>query len=96
MVNKAVPDQARNVALDVNQSGVDVVDMNAMTHGLCERIGRDEAHKFYAISTGIEFSRDGEPSKDVTHPIPAGAQAYSQLFIDEIRRRRLPVCGLFR
>lgn len=27
MVNKAVPDQARNVALDVNQSGIDVVDI---------------------------------------------------------------------
>ena len=76
--------------------GVDVVDMNAMTNELCERIGRDEAYRFYAISTGIEFSRDGEPSKDVTHPIPAGAQAYSELFLGDVRKRKLPVCGLFR
>ena len=76
--------------------GVDVVDMNAMTHALCERIGRDEAYKFYAIATGIEYSRDGEPSKDVTHPIPAGAQAYSRLFLDDVRRRNLPVSKLFK
>jgi hypothetical protein len=67
-----------------------------MTHELCERVGRDVAHGFYAISTGIEYSRDGEPSKDVTHPIPAGAQAYSKLFLDDVRRRNLPVAALFR
>jgi DNA sulfur modification protein DndE len=76
--------------------GVDVVDMNAMTNELCERIGRDEAYKFYAISTGIEFSRDGEPSKDVTHPVPAGAQAYSELFLGDVRKRRLPIADLFQ
>jgi DNA sulfur modification protein DndE len=76
--------------------GVDVVDMNEMTRGLCERIGRDGAYRFYAISTGIEFSRDGEPSKDVTHPVPAGAQAYSELFLGDVRKRGLPVCSLFR
>ena len=27
MVNKAVPDKTRDIALDVNQSGVDVVDI---------------------------------------------------------------------
>jgi hypothetical protein len=74
---------------------VDVVDMNKMTHELCERIGRDEAHKFYAISTGIEYSRDGEPSKDVSHPVPAGASAYSKLFLEDVKRRELPVAKLF-
>ena len=75
---------------------VDVVDMNAMTRELCERIGRDESHKFYAISTGIEYSRDGEPSKDVTHTVSAGAEAYSKLFLENVKKRGLPVARLFR
>lgn len=67
-----------------------------MTRELCERIGRDAAHAFYAISTGIEYSRDGEPSRDVTHTVPAGAEAYSKLFLEDVKKRALPVARLFR
>jgi hypothetical protein len=66
-----------------------------MTQELCERVGRENAYKFYAISTGIEFSRDGEPSRDITHPVPAGAEAYAKLFLDDVKKRGLPVAKFF-
>ena len=76
--------------------GVDVVDMNALTHRLLESVGRDEAMKFFVISTGMVRGKDGEPAKDVSHPIQAGAEAFAKLFLDDVKRRKLPVANLFR
>ena len=73
----------------------DYVDMNGLTRELMERVGRDEAMKFFVISTGLVKGKDGEPSKDVTHPVQAGAEAFARLFIDDVRRRGLPVAEMF-
>ena len=73
----------------------DYVDMNGLTRELMERVGRDEAMKFFVISTGLVRGKDGEPSKDVTHPVQAGAEAFARLFIDDVRRRGLPVAEMF-
>ena len=75
--------------------GCDYVDMNGLTRELMERVGRDEAMKFFVISTGLVIGKDGEPSKDVTHPIQAGAEAFARLFLDDVRRRGLPVAEMF-
>ena len=73
----------------------DYVDMNSLTRELMERVGRDEAMKFFVISTGLVVGKDGEPSKDITHPVQAGAEAFAKLFIDDVLRRRLSVAEMF-
>jgi lysophospholipase L1-like esterase len=72
------------------------VDMNRLTRDLLEKVGKDEAMKFFVISTGLVKDKDGEPAKDVTHPVAAGAEAFAKLFIDEVKARRLEVAALFR
>ena len=74
----------------------DYVDMNTLTKRLMERVGRAETEKFFVISTGIIRSKDGEPAKDVSHPIKAGAEAFAQLFVDDVKARGLSVASLFR
>ena len=72
------------------------VDMNRLTHDLLEKVGKDESMKFFVISTGYVKGKDGEPSKDVTHPIAAGAEAFAKLFIEDVKARKLEVATLFQ
>ena len=74
----------------------DFVDMNTLTRRLMESVGRKEAEKFFVISTGLVLGKDGEPAKDVTHPIQSGAAAFAKLFLDEVKSRGLSVAGLFK
>ena len=71
------------------------VDMHRLTHDLLEKVGKDEAMKFFVISTGLVKSKDGEPAKDVSHPIAAGAEAFAKLFIEDVKARNLEVATLF-
>ena len=63
---------------------------------LMERVGKDEAMKFFVISTGYRKSMDGETSKDTTHPCRAGAEAFARLFLEDVKSRNLAVAELFR
>lgn len=83
---------ARAVA---KEQDVEFVDMHELTRQLLEKVGKAESDKFFVISTGWRRSQDGEPEKDVTHPVQAGAEAFSKLFLDDIRRRNLSVAQLF-
>ena len=74
----------------------DYVDMNSMTKELMERVGKAETEKFFVVSTGIIRGKDGEPARDVTHPIRTGAEAFAKLFVDDVRRRGLSVAALLR
>ena len=67
--------------------GTDFVDMNALTHDLLVELGKDESAKLFAASAG--------KSGDYTHPIPAGADAFAQLFIKNVKDRGLEVAALF-
>ena len=73
----------------------DYVDMNGLTRELMERVGREEAMKFFVVSTGLVAGKDGEPSKDVTHPVKAGAEAFARMFLDDVLCRGLPVAEMF-
>ena len=42
------------------------------------------------------LGKDGEPAKDVTHPIQTGAAAFARLFLDDVRARGLSVAKLFK
>ncbi len=75
---------------------VAVVNMNHLTRELLTKKGKEESMKFFVISTGLIKGKDGEPAKDVTHPIKAGADAFAKLFIDDVKARKLPVAQLFR
>ena len=75
--------------------GCDFVDMQTLVRQMSESLGRDEALKNYVISTGLVLGKDGEPSKDTTHPIKSGAEAQARLFLDEVRRQGLSVAKLF-
>lgn len=74
----------------------DYVDMNGLTHDLMERIGKDESMKFFVISTGLVKGKDGEPSRDTTHPVEAGAKAFARLFIEDVTNRKLSVAKMFK
>lgn len=73
----------------------DFVDMHTLTKNLMEKVGKAEAEKFFVISTGLMFSKNGEPSRDITHPVKAGALAFSELFLKDVRTRGLSVASLF-
>jgi len=75
--------------------GCDFVDMNRLTHDELERVGQERANRYFFISTGIRKGKDGEPSKDVTHPVKLGAERFAQLFLEDVRKRNLAVAGLF-
>jgi lysophospholipase L1-like esterase len=68
----------------------DYVDMNGLTRELMERVGKEEAMKFFVISTGYRNR------KDVTHPCKAGAEAFARLFLENVKSRNLSVAELFR
>ena len=89
----AYRDAMREMSVELD---CDFVDMNTLTRQLMERVGKSETEKFFVISTGLIKSRDGEPSKDVTHPIKAGAVAFAKLFVADVKRQGLPVASLFR
>lgn len=74
----------------------DFVDMNGLTRDLMEGLGRERAHRFFVISTGLVRGKDGEPAKDTTHPIQTGAAAFAKLFLDDVRARGLSVARLFK
>lgn len=93
---EALADYAQAAREVAAETGSDLVDMYRLTHDLLERLGKDEAHKLFVISTGYRKSKDGEPVKDVTHPAQAGAVAFSKLFLEDVKSRKLGVTRCFR
>ena len=51
--------------------------------------------KYYVISTGWRKSMDDEPSKDTTHTIDAGAEAWAKVFVEDVKKRNLEISELF-
>ena len=71
------------------------VDMNRLTHDLLAKLGKEEAHKFYVISTGWIDPKTGKPSTDTNHTIKTGAEAYAKLFYEDVKKRNLDIAELF-
>ena len=72
--------------------GAEFVDMNALTSALLQSVGKEKSDSFFAASSRIYTERD----TDFTHPIPAGADAFAALFINDVKRRGLKVARLFK
>ena len=73
----------------------DFVDMNSLTRCQMEKVGRGETEKYFVFSTGLIRSKDGEPEKDLTHPIKHGAETFARLFVSDVFERHLVVGELF-
>ncbi len=70
--------------------------MNTLTFDHLSKIGKDAAMKYYVISTGWKKPEDGEPSKDTTHTIEAGADAWAKAFVEDVKKRNLDIAELFK
>ena len=67
--------------------GVELVEMRELTRKAANEAGEAEALTWHGVEEG------GLP--DRSHPAVKGARIYARLFLDEIRRRNLPVARLF-
>ena len=68
------------------------VDMTALTSAELAKIGKDAAIALYVGDT----TRKGKPTFDTTHPSKAGAKRFSELFLAEVKARKLPIAALFK
>lgn len=75
-------DWAEAMRETATELGVDLVDMRAMTRKAANEAGEAEALTWYAAG-------------DRTHPAIKGARLYASFFLDDVRRRGLPITGLF-
>ena len=70
---------------------VDFVDMTRLTEARLQSLGREQALGYYVGDSTM----NGEYWFDDTHPTKAAAVAYARMFVDEVRRRGLPVAAWF-
>ena len=68
------------------------VDMTALTAAELAKVGKEVAISFYVGDT----MRKGKPSFDTTHPSKAGAKRFAELFLADVKARKLPVASLFK
>ena len=82
-------DYAKSVAEEKKLAYVDITALTAAEH---TKVGRDAALAFYLGDS----KRDGKPIFDTTHPNKAGAKRFAELFVADVKARKLPVAGLFK
>lgn len=69
------------------------VDMTSLTATELAKIGRDAA---IALYVGDTIKKNKRPAFDTTHPSKAGAKRYAELFLADVKSRKLPVASLFK
>ncbi len=69
------------------------VDMTALTSAELAKLGKDAS---LALFAGEQTDKEGKTSFDTTHPSKAGAKRFAELFLAEVRSRKLPVAKLFK
>ena len=82
-------DYAKAVAAEKK---LDYVDMTALTAAELAKLGKDAALALYVGET----TKKGKPAFDTTHPAKAGAKRFAELFIADVKARKLPVAQLFK
>jgi lysophospholipase L1-like esterase len=68
------------------------VDMTTLTATELAKVGKDTAITFYVGDT----MRKNKPSFDTTHPSKIGAKRFAELFLADVKARKLPVASLFK
>ena len=69
------------------ETGADFIDMTALGSEIVKAMGVQESRSFYRVNT------DGKP--DDIHPNKTGAKRLADLFLNEVRSRKLSVGALF-
>ena len=68
------------------------VDMTALTAAELAKVGKDAALALYTGDT----KKKGKPTFDTTHPAKSGAKRFAELFVADVKARKLPVAQLFK
>jgi lysophospholipase L1-like esterase len=68
------------------------VDMTSLTATELAKVGKDAAIALYVGDTIVK----GKPSFDIVHPSKAGAKRFAELFLADVKARKLPVAALFK
>ena len=86
---------AKAVAEEVK---VDFVDMYALTMAALQDLGRDGAIGCFVGDSQRKDKKTGEmkPHWDMTHPNKAGAKRFAEIFLAEVKARKLAVATLFK
>ena len=88
-------DYAKAVA---EEKKVDFVDMARLTAAELEKLGRDGAVACFAGDSTRKDPKTGEEKQvwDMTHPNKAGAKRFAEIFLADVKARKLPVAELFK
>lgn len=70
---------------------VPFVDVNAETVRLFNKLGKKESLKLFMCSTGLPKRKN-----DVTHLNKKGADAVAKLFVDAVKKQKLPMAECFK
>lgn len=68
------------------------VDMTSLTATELAKVGKDIAHDYYVGPK----TKNGKQTFDTVHPSKTGAKRYAELFVAEVKARKLPVASLFK
>ena len=68
------------------------VDMTALTAAELAKVGKDAALALYTGDT----KKKGKPTFDTTYPAKSGAKRFAELFVADVKARKLPVAQLFK
>jgi lysophospholipase L1-like esterase len=68
------------------------VDMTSLTATELAKVGKDAAIALYVGDTIVK----GKPSFDIVHPSKAGAKRYAELFLSDVKARKLPIASMFK
>jgi len=100
---KYTPTKTRRVYGDYTKAVADAkkfayVDMTALVEAELAKIGKEKTHAYFTCETTRKDRTTGEekPIFDLTHPSKAGAARFAELFLADVRARKLPVAALFK
>lgn len=72
---------------------VDFVDMNSLTGKELAAMGCEAAHGLFV---GKSTDKKGKEIFDTTHPNKQGAKLFGEVFIKEVKSRKLPIASIFK
>lgn len=81
----------REIAAEI---GVEVVDLHTLTGDYLSSLGQEKSEELYVGNAKVDLNGEGE--YDVTHPVAAGALAYSWLFYNEVKSRSSGISSIFK
>lgn len=75
-----------------DEKKVDYVDMTTLTGDVLAGLDKKAGEALYVGAT----KRDGKPTFDRTHARKSGAKVYGEVFVKNVKERKLPVAAIFK